>query len=317
VQLLAVTPTYLPDHRRGAEVTLHAVLRMLRDRGWSCAVMVGDGDTVDEIDGIAVLGGRAARAAFLPERADVVLGQLDARWTAMKLAARHRHPFVYYMHIGGTPRSHLSGHPDLTIFSSRFLQQRHPWITPALVVHPPVDATAYRTDRSDPGSAITLVNLTEEKGAPLFWTLAERLPEREFLAVRGSGPQLVPSTIPTNVEVVGPIDDMRAVYARTRVLLAPTVYESFGRVPIEAGISGIPTIAHPADGLREALGDAPVWVDRADVDGWLDALVQLDDAETYRARSEAARARSATFDSPAEVEELDRALRSLVRRSVG
>jgi glycosyltransferase involved in cell wall biosynthesis len=159
------------------------------------------------------------------------------------------------------------------------------------------------------------VNLTEEKGADLFWALAEREPEREFLAVRGWGPQLVPPRVPRNVDIVGPIDDMRMVYSRTRVLLAPTVYESFGRVPLEAGVSGIPTIAHPAEGLREALGDAPLWVDRNDVDGWIDALRQLDDPERLRQLGDAARAQSARYDHDLALDELDRTLRSLTRRA--
>jgi glycosyltransferase involved in cell wall biosynthesis len=216
------------------------------------------------------------------------------------------------MHIGGTPRWQLSGRPDLTVFSSRFLQRRHPWITPSLVVHPPIRAADYRTE---PGTRITLVNITADKGAELFWTLAERLPDRDFLAVRGWGPQLVPARVPANVEVMGPVDDMREVYARTGVLLAPTVYESFGRVPLEAGVSGIPTVAHPADGLREALGDAPLWVDRDDVEGWIAALAQLDDPDRRRELADAARAQSERYDSDAEIDDLDRALRSLSRRS--
>jgi glycosyltransferase involved in cell wall biosynthesis len=313
ISLLALTPTYLPEHRRGAEVTLHLVLQALHARGYECTVMVEHAKQPEQtIDGIRVVERRTGDAAGLPSRADVVLAQLDARWSGMKLAARHRHPFVYYMHIGATPRSHLSGHPDLTVFSSRFLEQRHPWITPSLVVHPPIRAADYRTE---PGTAITLVNLTEEKGAPLFWDLAGRLPARQFLAVRGWGPQLVPSTVPSNVDVIGPLDDMRAAYSRTRVLLAPTVYESFGRVPLEAAISGIPTIAHPADGLREALGEAAVWVDRDDADAWVRAIEALDDDEWYRARAAAALDQFASYDSDAEIDALDRALRALLVRA--
>jgi hypothetical protein len=312
VRVLAITPTYLPRHRRGAEITLHLVLRALQQRGHCCRVIVEANDSDDTIDGIEVLGRRWLAHARRSIDADVVLGQLDAWWTGMTLAARHRRPYVYFMHIGGTPRAQLVGVPDLTVFSSRFLQERHAWLTPSLVVHPPIIAADYTTE---PGDAVTLVNLTEDKGASLFWALAERFPERPFLGVRGWGPQLVPEAVPDNVEVIGPIDDMRTVYARTRVLLVPSVYESFGRVPLEAGVSGIPTIAHPADGLRESLGDAPVWVARDDVDDWVDAIQRLDDPDLYAAHSEAARARTAAYDSTAEIDELDHALRALVQKT--
>ncbi len=273
--------------------------------------MLVDGPARDHrIDGIDVDPRSRARDAEYARDADVVIGQLDARWTGMKLAARHGRPYVYYMHIGATPRSHLSGRPDLTVFSSRVVQQRHPWITPSLVVHPPVDPADYRTT---PGDAITLVNLSEQKGAPVFWALAARLPDRTFVGARGWGPQLVPPDPPPNVELVGPVDDMRAVYGRTRVLLVPSSYESFGRVALEAGVSGIPAIAHPAEGLRETLGDAPIWVDRDDIDGWVDAVEQLDDSQCYEARSRAARDCASQYDGAAEIDALEHALHALVR----
>jgi hypothetical protein len=314
LEILAITPTYVPHQRRGAEVTLHLVLRALQDRGHTCSVIVGAADADEDVDGIQVFGRTALHDARRAADADIVLAQLDAWWSGMTLAARRRRPFVYYMHIGGTPRSHLVGVPDLTLFSSELLQRRHEWLAPSLVVHPPIVAADYATE---PGGRITLVNLTEEKGASVFWALAERLPDHEFLGVRGWGPQCVPTTVPTNVELVGPVDDMRAVYARTRVLLAPSVYESFGRVPLEAGVSGIPTIAHPAEGLREALGAAPLWVDRDDIDAWVDAVRSLDDAECFRTRALAARAQFDRYDSDAELDALDRVLRALAAHAPG
>ena len=42
------------------------------------------------------------------------------------------------------------------------------------------------------------------------------------------------------MRVVDHTTDMRSVYAQTRVLLVPSVYESYGRVALEAAASGIP-----------------------------------------------------------------------------
>src|SRR5690606_19054142 len=81
-----------------------------------------------------------------------------------------------------------------------------------------------------------------------------------------------------NVEVIPhvPHPEMRGrVYARTRVLLVPSSYESWGRVASEAICSGIPVVAHPTPGLRECLGDAGLFVDRRDVDGWVRTLANL------------------------------------------
>jgi glycosyltransferase involved in cell wall biosynthesis len=56
------------------------------------------------------------------------------------------------------------------------------------------------------------------------------------------------------------------------VLMVPSVHESYGMAAVEALASGIPVIAHPTPGLREALGDAGTFVDRADVRVWVAAV---------------------------------------------
>jgi glycosyltransferase involved in cell wall biosynthesis len=83
------------------------------------------------------------------------------------------------------------------------------------------------------------------------------------------------------------------VWARTRILLVPSAYESWGRVASEALCSGIPVIAHPTTGLIENLGDAGIFVDRRDTDGWIAALRRLQDPTAYETARGLALARSA------------------------
>ena len=66
--------------------------------------------------------------------------------------------------------------------------------------------------------------------------------------------------------------------------------------------SGIPVVASETKGIREALGDAALYVDRHDHDGWQRALAQLDDPDYYRARSILALERSATLDQLAQAD---------------
>ena len=82
----------------------------------------------------------------------------------------------------------------------------------------------------------------------------------------------------------------------------PSNYESWGRVGVEAMASGIPVVASETKGIREALGDAAVYVDRADHAGWQHALAELDDPDVYRARSILALERSAVLDRLAQAD---------------
>jgi glycosyltransferase involved in cell wall biosynthesis len=169
-----------------------------------------------------------------------------------------------------------------------------------LVVRPPVRAADYRTTRGD---HITLINCNRDKGVGVFAALARANPDRRFLAVIGGhGPQ-EPPDLP-NVTVIEHTDGRRMredVYARTRLLLMPSVYESWGRVGVEAMSSGIPVIAHPTPGLAESLGEAGVFCDRADLPSWQAAIEDLDDPATYGQASKLATTRADTLDPGAEL----------------
>lgn len=165
-----------------------------------------------------------------------------------------------------------------------------------VIVRPPVFADEYRTK---PGKKVTLVNLNLEKGGALFEKLARRMPDVEFLAVVGAyGEQIVPDL--PNVEVIDHMcgHEMRdAVYGRTKILLMPSSYESWGRAGVEAMASGLPVIAHPTPGLCESLGEAGVFIDLRDVDGYEMAIRKLlTNKIEYGLVSKRAKARSAELD---------------------
>jgi hypothetical protein len=310
LRILACTPTYVPEQRRGAEVTLHAVLRDLLGRGHEVRVLRTETGGAGVIDGIEVRDRPHRRGAReLGEWADVIVGQLDARSFVLRLGARSRRPVAYWMHMGNVDRRALFGHPDLTVFASTTVRQQYPWITNALVVHPPVVEADYVTTRGD---AVTLVTYSEPKGARVFDALARRLGNRPFLTIATETMQ--PPSAP-NITVLDPVVDMRTVYARTRILLMPSVYESYGRVGLEAAASGIPTVAHPAAGIREALGDAALFVVRDDIDKWVEAICSLDAPDEYARRAELARRRFETVDPSSEIDALEARLRALASAS--
>lgn len=153
-----------------------------------------------------------------------------------------------------------------------------------------IEGYPIRFVRTEPGACITLVNLSERKGGRLFWELAERMPERPFLGVLSWDEQVVPSKVPPNVTLIDRQADTRAVYGQTRILLVPsadpgtiaanllpTWGEAWNRVSVEAAACGIPVIAHPSGGVLASIGHAATYVDRGDVDGWVEAICALDE----------------------------------------
>jgi glycosyltransferase involved in cell wall biosynthesis len=158
--------------------------------------------------------------------------------------------------------------------------------------------------------------MCENKGAHLFWALARRMPKTRFLAVKGAyGKQIVEELPNVEVQECVPGDQMRdMVYARTRILLVPSSYESWGRVAVEAMASGIPVVAHPTPGLLESLGDAGIFCDRDDPGCWEQQIRRLSNHLAYKSASVKAAARSRELDPSPDLERWVAAVESVARR---
>lgn len=304
---------YPPRHNAGSEWMAHSMLRALRARGHDVEVWLSrysaDKDAYD-IDGVRVIP-YAARLDFAAaaKQADVIVAHHENVPPAGALARGMGRPFVAICHNTAPVifKNIGRGSTALAVYNSLHMQAEAEAyfceytnsLRPArsIVVRPPVIAEEYRTT---PGDRITLINMNADKGGEVFWRLAERLPDLQFLGVQGAyGKQVERRGGLPNVEVVEhmPGEQMRdCVYARTRVLLMPSVTESWGRVAVEAMASGIPTVAHPTTGLAECLGEAGIFAERDDLGAWESAVTRLQDPAQWAQASERALARAKELD---------------------
>lgn len=297
-----VVPLYPPHSLVGSWITTHEFLRHMVGRGHDVRVVayLSSGRPWPFADHDGVIVEPHFRQVGSPAP-DVVIGHVGDDGSAQIVADRAGVPLVMMVHGGRLEviRDKLE-HCALAVFNSESLRQEIGWDGAAVVAHPPVNVTEYATT---PGDRVTLVNLSMRKGAHVFWELAKALPDVGFLGVRGAyGEQVQWGGYP-NVKLQRPTANMAGdVYARTRILLMPSEVETWGRVGIEAACSGIPTIAHPTDGIIEALGDAAIYMDRDDIDGWIAAVTRLQEPAAWKQASTAARRRLRTWRPADELE---------------
>lgn len=131
---------------------------------------------------------------------------------------------------------------------------------------PPINADLYRVR---PGSAVGAISTARAKGGDVVAALARRMTRRRFVVARdpaGEGAEMFAGM--KNVELL-PFGDPAQFYARCRILLFPSVSESYGRAPVEAAVSGIPTIATPLKAVREALGGKGEFIPRHQTGLWV------------------------------------------------
>ncbi|MGH3878058.1 MAG: glycosyltransferase family 4 protein [Actinophytocola sp.] len=304
MRVLALLHTYPPIQSAGAEMMVHTLLRALVDDGHQADVVLSrDAGEPYDLDGVRVHPHRSKNDVFDHlHHADVLVTHLENTPRATILGSLNKVPVVHVIHNTFEPtRRWLERGPvTLAVFNSQWMLEDYRThmqapMPPHVVVRPPVLLDEYRTT---PGDKVTLINLYLNKGSATFWALAERMPDVKFLAVVGGyGAQDI-RDLP-NVEVVEhvPGHEMRdRVYAQTRLLLVPSIYESWGRVAVEAMASGIPVIAHPTPGLKECLADAGTFADRNDLDAWEHEVRRLLDGRRWRPASRRAAARAAELD---------------------
>lgn len=324
MKVAAFLHAFPPFHNAGAEMMAHTLFRDLVRHGHDVTVLLSKPhDYLDgpyDYQGVRVLPWTSKRDPFdvFPKH-DVVVTHLESTIRAQVIAERLGVPCVHLAHNTFTPtKKWMTRRPALAVFNSEwmaadyrrwFADNRRP-VPRHVVVRPPIFAADYATT---PGDLVTLVNLYDNKGGAVLWRIAARMPDVDFLAVKGGYGEQVLGDAP-NVELIDNVPGHRMrddVYARTRILLMPSEYESWGRAGVEAMCSGIPVVATPTPGLLESLGPAGTFVDRDDLDGWATAIRKLRNVATWAQRSKAARARAAELDPEPDLAAWRQAVESL------
>lgn len=169
---------------------------------------------------------------------------------------------------------------DITITVSQFTQHIHKEYYPALdsvVIHPFISDPDHRVEST--GEHILHVGPTKSKGIDVTLEVANSMKDLDFLIVGDATNREILDKMDslTNVTYAGYIDDIRTAFRETRVVLQPSRDEAFGMVPIEAGFSGIPTIAAGTAGLPESVGSNRCLVESYNVEDYIATIERVID----------------------------------------
>ena len=296
MKVAALAHFSMPWRNCGSETVLHELMRAAASAGHEVTVYVTHKDARTTwrgnqppivLDGVRII--RAgnpllAAKAMARSRPGVVVTHHQHATLGIRAAKQVRARAVFLTHnaydLNARP---MRAHPSLVIHNSTHVAETlnskfgepKEWF----LFHPPL--TPDRHTVPSTGDALTLINLNRDKGCELFYRLAEAMPDRKFVGVIGGhGEQVIRRNLP-NVTILEHGPDMKRVWSATRVLLMPSEFESYGLTAVEAGINGIPTIAHPTPGLVENLGSDGLFADRDRLVEWVDLITNLDKPNEY------------------------------------
>lgn len=308
MKIVAYVHFMMPHHYAGSEVMILNLMKNAQRAGHDVNIIATyEAHSEWVYDGVQCYGETSEFTGFNRLQhlnPDIIITHHHETFAARSYAQYLNIPMVQLIHNNNQHKGRT--HPlldvgaDFVIYNTEWVQEWYSdsYTHDSCVVHPPVFPEDHETMS---GSKVTLVNLNAHKGAEIFYELARRLPNVEFLGVEGGhGPQLYERW--DNVELQLQTTNMRDdVWRKTRLLLMPSIYESYGMVGVEALASGIPVLATPTPGLKESLGDAGIFIDRDNIDHWQHVIEDmLTNDQSYAQQSFLARKRIAELDPHAE-----------------
>jgi glycosyltransferase involved in cell wall biosynthesis len=250
---------------------------------------------------------------IVANKPDLVWAQMEGASKILEIARKNGVPGLYFVHDAEFDPEELRAIVAMgcrIVCSSGFLARKVLLATGcrAHVVYPP--AELYFGERGDPDGYVTMINAHKVKGLETFLEVARRLPRVRFLLQESwklknaalAALQVRLTELP-NVTFQHRVSDMRQVYRKTRLLLAPSVWEEgFGMVAVEAQSCRIPVIASARGGLPESVGDGGLLIkDYRNADAWVAAVQSvLENPDRYADLSARAlaHARSDDFSPP-------------------
>lgn len=294
---------------------MHQTLKFLQSKGHEVRVILHQAnkykiDSVYTFDGVDVFPPTDYLTDRLFEWCDIVFTHLDYTQLSINLAHRHKKKCVHFIHNYSVyPSIEMANDKQYVVYNSNVAKKVIKYKHDNFILHPPVDFRYYDTQKdTQQNEYVTLINLDHNKGGHILREIALKMPNHRFLGVLGSyssdkGGQVVNQ--PNNVRVMGNTTDIKSVYAITRVLIMPSKFESWGRTATEAMCSGIPVISSGTEGLKENCGEAGIYVDREDIEGWVKAIKRLDKPENYKKASKLTKDRSRELDPINELNEFN------------
>jgi glycosyltransferase involved in cell wall biosynthesis len=279
MKILLSPGIYLPHQRAGSEICLHRTCKYLLSKGHEVKAITRYplDYHFERIDVYAQKKDYKDCHNDLWNWADLVFCQLSGTYYAMNKQKLMPKKVINFTHNNaGYPQINIRKNV-FTVYNTEQIKKELNYNHDSFVLHPPVDYRDFVNVDITKAEYITLINHNENKGGQILIEIAKRLPNLKFMAVQGGYYHQIYNHKIKNIKYVGITDNIKKYLAKTKLMIAPSDYDSYGMAQVEALCCNIPVIASDILGFKESLADSAVYVKRNDIDAWVEAITNYEE----------------------------------------
>lgn len=289
--IVLLSDSFLPTTFAGSELSGYETIKYLRSRGHTITIFVKDWE-VDEYDGFKIYK-YDIQDRFCQEEitsCDLVFFQMGDDSKNLEVVKYRTEPVYVFIHLVDRYPWLLQqkmSFPISVVYNSHMTQDTLPTLHDNMRMIPYVDTDRFKglREKTIQNNVVCLINCNKNKGGELFKELAVKMPNVQFLGVRGGySNQVIDSSGPVNLTYMENQKDITVVFKKIGILVMPSKNETWGRTAVEAMSAGVPVIHSEAPGLVECVGGAGIMCVHDDADAWVDAINRLINDRAYRER---------------------------------
>ena len=302
-KILVYVKLYAHKNKAGGEIYLHRFLKGLK-QDKNILVMV-ESDQYHEYtyDGIKIVETNEKHSIFNILQFETIITQLDFLPKVNDFALKNEKRVVNIFHCS-VPNNipYYKNDNIIKIFNSNYVKNMAlhdsnlKKINNSFLLYPYIDFEKYSMIQKtiEDREYITFINPQRSKGGDVVEQLAKMYPDKKFMIVKGGYylhlQELHRYKKLPNCHIINNTSNMiKNVYSKTRILLMPSRYETYGMCVSEAQACGIPTISNcKSGGLVENLGKIQLYgitpeedANASNINEYCKCIDLLDDLPSY------------------------------------
>ena len=289
--IVLLSDSFLPTTFAGSELSGYETIKYLRSRGHTIIIFVKEWE-VSEYDGFKIYKYDIQDKFCQQEitNCDLVFFQMGDDPKNLEIVKYRKEPVYVFIHVIDRYPWLLQqrmSFPICVVYNSHMTQDSLPTLHDNMRMIPYVDTDRFKAlrEKTIQNNVVCLINCNRNKGGELFKELAQKMPNVQFLGVKGGySNQVIDSKGPKNLTYMENQENITVVFKKIGILVMPSKNETWGRTAVEAMSAGVPVIHSEAPGLVECVGGAGIMCVHNDVDAWVDAINRLINDRAYRER---------------------------------